>query len=190
MPHMKPFRVSIFLVACLLSACSKNDSAPHATAPATWQSQFHPLKLTYKDPFARIDPSEDSNEKALIGLIDKSDGASYVVRIGRDLPLDDVSDDNLYLAMKKQMIQAHKGNKLISESDVKLHGSTFHHLRFEMFNAKFNKPMCIDAYSRRTGKWSISVQWSFPYVGQLTEKLKSCQTTGMNKKRETTRRLP
>jgi hypothetical protein len=85
--------------------------------------------------------------------------------------LDQLANEEFYEANKDNMLAAHESNKLIAESDVEMHGATYHRMRFDTHNEKWGKRMCVDVHSRRTGRWSIGIQWAFPCDGRISEEL-------------------
>jgi hypothetical protein len=159
------------LAAFIVSICIGCGDVPEPpkTQDPIWSSSHHPVRVSYGSEWTRIEPSMDTADKLLVGLVDNSNGMSYTVKIGRDVDRNTVPDTHYYDAVKKQMLAAHGANKLIDEGDVAFHGRQFHRLRFKMHTAKWGE-LCMLVYTHRTGTQSVAVQIAFPFDPGTIEK--------------------
>ncbi len=147
------------VLALLLSGC---DQSATEDAPLEWRSRHLPVDLDYSPPWTLITPSQDSQHRVVVGLIDQNDGKSYVIKVDADVPQSEVSDSAYFDAVKEQMTTHRAGNTLVDERDVELHGAIFHRFRFTMQNPKWDHLFCQVLYVRRTGTHVISCQLNFP----------------------------
>jgi hypothetical protein len=157
---------SLLALICTTVSCTAHDAAPIPIKASVWRSEHHPVTIEFSHPWGLTDSPLDSEKRVVVGLLDSTDGSSYVVKIGEDASSELVSDDVLHAAIKEQMSAAQA--ELVHESTADQHDASFHHFRWTMFNEKFQKRMCVDAFSRRTGAWSITIQWAFPCEETVT----------------------
>ncbi|MDH4471343.1 MAG: hypothetical protein QE487_01980 [Fluviicola sp.] len=127
---------------------------------SVWQSKYHNLKANYSSEWSLL-PGIDKENKVIFGLIDKTDGKSYLVKIAEDVSKEDLPDEDYYLAFKEMVLNENPKNKLLSEQDVDFHGSNYHRLEFLIYTEKWGL-LKQYAYVNRPGDFIIGVQLSYP----------------------------
>lgn len=170
---IKAERILLFALLLIVASCSNMDKLDHkdkvSSSSQKWKSNFHSFKAEYDSPWELI-PSLSTKEKTVFGLIDKSDGKSYIVKITNDVSKDVLSDADYYEASKELMLNANNQNTLVDERDVKFHDEYFHRQVFVMHTDKWGV-LLQHAFTRRTGELAYSVQISYPLKEGDSEKL-------------------
>lgn len=103
----------------------------------------------------------DTKEQTLTGVIDNSDGKSYIIKMTNDLSKDIVSDDKLFQNAKETMLNANADNKLLREGDTVFHSQKTHLMVFYINTIKWG-PMKQVSFMSRNGKEYFSIQILFP----------------------------
>lgn len=148
-----------FLILKLFLFCYSATLAQQAGGLKTWSSDHRKLSFQYFSPWTLL-PSLDTKSKTLAGVIDKSDGASYIIQITGDVSLDKLSNDSYYDYVKEKMLSAHKQNKILLEDNINFHNKRFHRIIF-MLHTKWGLLKEISLINR-TGIECTSIQISFP----------------------------
>lgn len=125
-----------------------------------WTSKFHEFEIEL-DSLWTVLPSIDTKEKMLFGVIDKTDGKSYIIKITKDVPTDQLSDEQYYQTIRELMLGANSENKLLEEKESEFHGEKYHEQIFIMNTPKWGV-LKQNSYIRRTGQLLYSIQISFP----------------------------
>lgn len=148
--------LSILFYLLILSSCIGQTTE----TPQVWKSKYFDFNVEFDTQWSLL-PSIDTKEKSLFGVIDKSDGKSYIIKIVDDVSKDLLSDTGYYQLIKSQMLNENKKNLLIKELDTIIHGKKFHHQAFLMDTKKWGL-LKQYAYIYRDGIKMISIQFSFP----------------------------
>ncbi|MFL9837136.1 hypothetical protein ABS768_06480 [Flavobacterium sp. ST-75] len=96
----------------------------------------------------------------MVGIVDKTDNASLIVKIVPDVSKSQVSDEQYYEALKKQMVESNPGNQLLFEGELGFKDQKFKRFIFLM-NIKYGNFVSND-YIHRDGDKLTSVQFSYP----------------------------
>jgi hypothetical protein len=150
-----------------LSFCQNSDKE-------TWKSKVLKLELTFEsNQWEIITPFLDTENKIIIGLIDKTDHSSIVVKITQDVPKEQLSDEQYNIAIKEQMLQVNAENKLINDDKINFKGLIYKRLVFFMKTKYGDFVQTI--YIHRNGEKIIGIQSSYPknLVKKLNEGLPS-----------------
>jgi hypothetical protein len=152
-----PYRhFSIFFFILLLSNCKGQTT----DTLQIWKSEHYDLNAEFNSKWSLL-PSTDTPKKILFGVIDKSDGKSYILKIVDDVSQEQLNDSSYYQLTKNQMLGANEKNILINESDTIVHGKKFHLQVFLMNTLKWGI-LKQYGYIYRDGIKMISIQLSFP----------------------------
>lgn len=138
----------------MLIGCSTNKKG------TSWESEHSKVSFNYNDPWTIL-PTMDTKDKTISGVIDMKDGRTYIIQVDVDIPKTELSDENFYIALKINNINANAKNKFIKEDDLPFHGETFHRQIFYIHNKKWGIQKQLN-YGRRTGKKYYSVTMAFP----------------------------
>lgn len=125
-----------------------------------WKSKVSDLELVFNNQWKLIKPFVDNNNKILVGLTDQTDHSSLTVKITKDLPKDQVSDELYFGAIKEQMLNANSKNELITEDIIEFKETQFQRLIFSMVT-KFGE-MTHTVYTHRNGEKVIGIQFTYP----------------------------
>lgn len=147
----------LFIVLLANSACSQTDST------VSWRSQYASISFDIYSPWKQL-PTLDTEKETLTGVIDNSDGKSFIVRIGKDISKEILSDSSFYLGIKKTMLEANKENKVLSESDTVMHSLEMHRIDFLMKTDRWGWVRQINL-SLRDGARFVAIQILHP-VGE------------------------
>ena len=142
-----------FLIMTTSSCGQSSDSS-------TWKSSHRLLSFAYKDPWKRL-PTLDTEKETLTGVIDYSDGKSYVIKIGHDVSKEKLPDNTYYANVKETMLAPNAANRLLFEGDTVFHSQQSHRLDFLMNTDKWGWMRQVSII-RRDGKEFFSVQISYP----------------------------
>lgn len=129
-------------------------------ANTVWKSAYSDLQLTFDSHWQQINPHLDSENKTLFGIIDKTDHSSVVVKITRDVPKDQLSDEEYEEAVKVQMLKGNSENKLLIHDKIIFKGIQFNRQIFFM-KIKYGQFVSTD-YVYRNGTIMIGIQFSYP----------------------------
>ena len=125
-----------------------------------WKSDKTNLELNYNKSWQLIVPYLDTDTKTHVGLIDKSDHASFIVTISGDVSQEVLSDDDYLSAVKEQMISANTRNRLLKQDKIGFKGKKYHRLIFYM-QTKFGE-MYSTTYIHRDGTQTTGIQFNYP----------------------------
>jgi hypothetical protein len=170
-------KILIFLI---FLGCGNKISNTSNSENSIWESQFNQIKIEYSNEWEIIKPLIDKTDKTVIGIIDKTDGKSYVIKVTQDVPQEKLSDEDYYEFTRKQMLESHPDNKLIGEKQKQVYNKSFNEMRFEMNTKQWGK-LIQHVLIHRTGEKIIGLQISFPYTkeldsnGELPKQLQSLQ---------------
>lgn len=137
--------VRLLLVALLMLKLS-------AAYGATWSAAFGDRELRYNDriwaPVGEFHAPDDQ----FIGLFDKSDGSTFVLRLeaseGADQPDDESIESSLEQGIADEKFQA----RWIGRSTKDVSGVEFTLLRYEITNPRFGEQTLVHAYARMGGE--------------------------------------
>jgi hypothetical protein len=161
--------ILIALVSFGLAACSQS-----AQTQTTWSSKHRKLSFTYTSPWQLL-PGMESQEKTLAGVIDKTDGTSYLLQIGDDVSKERLTDSEYYEGARNTMLAANSNNRLVLEDDTIYHGMKAHRQVY-VLEAKRWGTISHVTYIIRNEQEYLSVQISYPHskqavIGRLPENL-------------------
>lgn len=128
--------------------------------PTRWESTIRDLSFEYSAQWSIL-PTLDTKEKTITGVIDYSDGKSYVIQITPDASIEKLSDELYFESIKKTMLEANSENELMEENDTTFHGMKAHSQVFLMYTKKWGFMKQV-SYVIRTGVEFVSVQILFP----------------------------
>ena len=125
-----------------------------------WKSNYCKFRLEYDSPWEIIDCFSDNHDKIMVGVVDKADNASLIVKITPDVSKNQVSDEQYYEALKKQMIGSNPRNQLLFEGELGFKGQKFKRFIFST-NIKYGD-FVSNIYIYRGGDKFTSIQFSYP----------------------------
>jgi hypothetical protein len=146
---------TLISILSILSSCGQSDGTT-----TSWRSDYRNLSVSFTNPWRKL-PSLDTKEQTLIGVIDYSDGKSYIIKITDDTPQEKLTDNQYYEGAKKIMLAPNQKNKVLSESDTIFHGTTVHKIVFLMYTDKWGL-MKQQTLIERDGKEFFSIQILYP----------------------------
>ena len=152
MQYMKGLLPSFLLLA--MTSCGQ------FTDSSAWKSSYHLLSFSYKNPWQLL-PTLDTKKETLTGVIDFSDGKSYIIKIGDDLSKEKLSDETYYSGIKKAMLAPNAANQLVFEGDTLFHSQQGHRLDFIMKTDKWGWMKQVNII-RRDGQEFFSIQILYP----------------------------
>ncbi|WP_417354075.1 hypothetical protein [Flavobacterium sp.] len=125
-----------------------------------WQSANSNIQLKFDNNWELIKPFVDTEDKVLVGLTDRGDHSSIVVKFEDDVSKEVLSDENYMDAFKSQMLKANSGNKLLIQDEIVFKDRKFTRLVFFM-NTKYGDFIVTNNISRDGIKF-LSIQVSCP----------------------------
>lgn len=154
------FPVWVFIV---LIGCSANESVVPKAEPQ-WRSQHLNISAKLVDGWRKTHikskgDTYDRPDGVLAGFLNDSGPYAYIIKVEKDLPLDQLSLED-YLSANLKQYASIPVYKLIDESEVDFHGHRFHRFRFKVAGAK--GPTTLYSHIFRNGHRLINVQWTFP----------------------------
>jgi len=126
-----------------------------------WVSNHRNLSIQLFYPWTLM-PILDTKTQTLVGVIDTSDGKSYIIQFFDDLPVEKLTNERYFSGIKKTMLEADGKNKVITEDSVLFHGKFAYRQTFLMYTKKWGI-LKQENYVIRTGLELISVQILFPF---------------------------
>jgi len=167
----KPLTLVVSVAIVVLCGCnSKETAAP--LAATEWRSKNFDIAAPLGDGWQKshVSSSGDTFDRPgnLLQAFLKSSGPySYIIKIEKDLPLDQLPLED-YLHANRTQYTSHPAYELVDEGDVDFHGRKFHRFRLKVDGAK--GPAAMFAHIFRDGTTLVSVQWTFPIGtdGQIT----------------------
>lgn len=136
---MKPYHLIatvLLLVACQSKTQHSEENTKTDTIEPTWSSKHRELEVTYSEPWSKI-ASLDLRKKTLFGLIDNTDGKSYLIKITPDVSQEELSDEQYYSAFTELTLAKNEQNVLLEENDTIFHGQHFHQFIFVLHTEKW-----------------------------------------------------
>jgi hypothetical protein len=88
------------IIALLLLINSSLVSCQNSV-DGNWKSKVSDLELVFDDQWKLIQTNVDDQEKVLVGLVDQADHSSFTVKITRDVPKDQLSDELYFESIKE-----------------------------------------------------------------------------------------
>ena len=126
----------------------------------TWKSKVSDLQVAFNSQWKIMPLFLDTDDKILIGLKDESDHSSIVIKITLDYSKEQLSDEQYFDAVKKQMLKANAENKLLFEDEIEFKKLKFKRLIFSM-KTKFGR-LIQTIYIHRNGKKMTGIQFAYP----------------------------
>lgn len=154
---------SAFMLCALITLTA---IARDITTPAIWKSKFRKLSFEYAHPWELL-PSYETNEETLVSIVDKTDRASYIIRMGDDVSQEESSNKEYYQEIKQNILEAHKENKLIKEDDIIFKNQRMHRMMFLLHTEKYGQLRSVSLI-KRTGREVILLQISNPVKALTT----------------------
>jgi len=145
------------LIFFFLTLCSCGQSQD---STSNWICENRPLSFNLYKPWTKL-PTLDTKEKTLTGVIDNSDGKSYIIQITDDIPQNRLSNKKYFEGVKAAMLKPNAKNKLLSEDTLTFHNMPAHRQTYLMYTDKWGLLKQIN-YVVRNGIQFISVQILFP----------------------------
>ena len=167
----KPITLVVSVTIVVLCGCnSKETLAP--LAATEWRSENFDISAPLGDGWQKshVSSSGDTFDRPgnlLQAFLESSGPYSYIIKIEKDLPLDQLPLED-YLDANRTQYTSHPAYELVDEGDVDFHGRKFHRFRLKVDGAK--GPAAMYAHIFRDGTNLVSVQWTFPIGtdGQIT----------------------
>lgn len=163
MKNPTPHTIFVSVVIVVLSGCSSKEAvAP--LAGTEWHSENFDISAALGDGWQEMhvnSPGDtfDRPGDLLQGFLKPSGTCSYIIKVEKDVPLDQLSLED-YLDANRTQYTSHPAYELIDESDVDFHGRRFHRFRLKVEGAK--GPAAMYSHIFRDGTNLVSVQWTFP----------------------------
>lgn len=140
------------ILNCLFFSCLE-----HAEKPRTWKSKQYDVSINYADPWAKIVPEMDSNEKLLVSFFNDLNGSGISISIEPDPGMDIVTDEMYGDALIEDILSSHQNNKFLAKPHlVDFHGNKYKMYSFEIHTGKWG-PRTENFYIRRNGTEFIKV---------------------------------
>lgn len=160
-PTPLAFVVSVAIVA--FSGCNPNETVAPLAA-TVWRSENFDVSADLGDGWQKSHVSSpgdtfDRSGNLLQAFLKPSGPYSYIIKIEKDVPLDQLSLED-YRDANRTQYTSHPAYELVDEGDVDFHGRKFHRFRLKVEGAK--GPAAMDAHLFRDGTNLVSVQWTFP----------------------------
>lgn len=145
----------ILIILFIQFACSQP-----ADSIKTWQSKNRDLSFKYSTPWELV-PVLDIKKQTMVGVIDQSDGKSYIIQYFDDVPTYRLSTQQYLNGIKKTMLQPNPKNNLLLEDSLVFHNHITYRQVYLMYTEKWGLLKQYQ-YVIRTGKEMITVQILFP----------------------------
>jgi hypothetical protein len=147
-------KILIWIFSISFLSCIQHE------ADHLWKSVERDLSFTYSEPW-RLVPTLDSKAQTLTGVIDYSDGKSYIIKMTGDVSKEKISDSVFHAEIKKTMLAPNKANRVIGEDDIIFHSQKVHRIVFFMDTEKWGLLKQI-SITCRNGKEYFSIQINYP----------------------------
>jgi hypothetical protein len=146
-----------------LSGCNSKEAVAPLPA-AEWRSVNFDITATLGDGWRKAHVSSpgdtfDRPGNLLQGFLKRSGPYSYIIKVEKDVPLDQLPLKD-YLDANRAQYTSHPAMELIDEGTVDFHAREFH--RFRLKFAGMKGPAIMYAHIFRDGTNLVSVQWTFP----------------------------
>lgn len=135
-----------------------------------WKSKTSEIELYFDDNWKLIKPYMDKREKILVGIIDRNDHSSLMIKVVKDYPDAGLSDEAYFEATRMQMLSINIKNKFLRENIIEFKGVIFKRLVF-MMNTNYGE-LIQHVYLNRNGDKLTGIQFSFP-KNSVDEKLEN-----------------
>lgn len=136
-----------------------------------WKSKYHNISIEYKDPMKILAYKLDMKDKLLIGCFDTKEEQGYIIKIDKDVPLSQLTDEVYYSAIKQTMLNENQENQFIYESDTIFHGQQYHTLVFFMNTKKGERKVHCNILRQNGYMYSVQILYPCEKVKILTEKI-------------------
>jgi hypothetical protein len=153
---MKHFRSILVFTILFNLSCGRVTKQ----TPQLWESKERKISFQCYAPWTLL-PTLDTKTTTMTGVIDNSDGKSYIIHITDDVPKEKLSDESYFGGVRKTMLQANSKNRLIKEDSIPFHGQIFHRQAYFMHTDNWGLLKQI-SFVKRTGKEFYSIQVAFP----------------------------
>ena len=167
----KPITLVVSVAIVVLCGCNSKET-PAPLAATEWRSENFDISAPLGDGWQKshVSSSGDTFDRPgnlLQAFLESSGPYSYIIKIEKDLPLDQLPLED-YLDANRTQYTSHPAYELVDEGDVDFHGRKFHRFRLKVDGAK--GPAAMYAHIFRDGTNLVSVQWTFPIGtdGQIT----------------------
>lgn len=140
----------------MLSSCARNKE---------WKSNFHNVTISYSEPWVSFE-IQDMDSLLYFGIMDTTTGTSYIVKITRDLPFDQLSNQHYYGQVDYAMLVDNDQNRLLSKEDVTFKGEKYNKRGYLMINDEYGN-LKLENYVKRTGVYMYSIQVVYPFDQEI-----------------------
>ena len=144
----------LIILILVLTSCFRFDSN------STWTSEFYKVSIEYKDPMKLMHKKLDNENQLLVLCFNSKQNQSITIKIDKDLPIEQLSNETYYNGLKQTMLKENIDNNLLYEKDTLYHGQYYHSMVFYMNSSKGERKMHCNIL-RKEGLM-YSVQLAYP----------------------------
>lgn len=127
---------------------------------ARWSSAFGHRDLRYNGRLWKPLPDHHSPEDVFFGLLDPSDGSSFLIRIETVEDLDDLEDADIKDSMSESIADERFNTRHLADGSRDISGVRFNFVEYAITNAKFGEQVICQAYARGDGQVTLlSLTW-------------------------------
>jgi hypothetical protein len=149
--------VAGLLVATILQAQDVGSSK--------WVSSYHKITITVVPPFEVLSQQIDRKDRVRVLLIDQNDGTSIQLLMDEKHARLLLSDEEY----RKTLRDGLSSGRIIDEREVQMFGATWHRIRGELMNKKWNARMIIDIHYRLVEGRLVLIQWAYSCEAPLAD---------------------
>lgn len=135
---------------------------PTETA-SEWKSATHPVVFSWTAPWEIVKGAgnKDTEIECIQVFTTRDQKMSYVIRISSDYSQEDLPDETLNEALKKQILSMGESALVLDEGPAEIHGKEFYRIRGTYTNA--GTKYCTYIYNLRDGTRNWGLSTSFPF---------------------------
>lgn len=119
-----------------------------AAYSATWSAAFGDRELRYNEKIWSVVSESHEPEDTIFGLIDKSDGTTFLIRVEAVENLDEIDDEVLESSLEEGIADERYKAEWVDTTERSISGTTFTLVEYHITNPKFGEQSLINAYAR------------------------------------------
>lgn len=119
---------------------------------ATWRAAFGDRDLRYNEKVWSLVQEHHAPDDSFVGLMDRSDGSTFILRVEQVDALGDVGDEDLWLFLEKDLRDERFGIEWIRNWDRSVDGLPFAFTSYGFINPKFGEQTLVNAFARIGGE--------------------------------------
>ena len=119
---------------------------------ATWSAAFGDRDLRYNEKTWSLVSEHHAPEDSFVGLVDWSDGSTFLLRVEDMDNLDELDDEDLASALEEDLLDERFGTEWMDSLVRSVAGVEFHFEVCRFRNPKFGQPHLVNAYARGAGE--------------------------------------